>query len=88
MGFNNDGVDDIVTTTQGGTGRLRVFDGLTGEMFDKGAFSEEFAVFDGVHDKGAFVAVGDVTGDGLDDIVFTDPDYVTFTPPSTGTLPS
>lgn len=67
--FNDDGIDDIVTTTQQGTGRLRVFDGLTGEQFDKGAFGEEIAVFDGIKDKGAFVAVGDVTGDGYEDIV-------------------
>jgi serralysin len=34
-----------------------------------GAFSAEIAVFDGIKDKGAFVASGDVNGDGQDDIV-------------------
>jgi uncharacterized repeat protein (TIGR01451 family) len=67
--FNNDGIDDIATTTQGGTGRLRVFDGKTGEQFDGGPFAEEIAVFNGTTEKGAFVAAGDVNGDGYQDIV-------------------
>ena len=76
--FNGDGIDDIVTTTQRGTGRLRIFDGFDGTRFgsqisvlgdQETPFQSEVAVFDGHADKGAFVAVGDVTGDGQVDIV-------------------
>jgi uncharacterized repeat protein (TIGR01451 family) len=62
--FNNDGVDDIVTTTSKGTGKLRIFDGVTGDLL-----INEFAVFDGRHDKGAFVAVGDVNGFGKPEVI-------------------
>ena len=66
--FNDDGIDDLVTTTQHNGGRLRVFDGLTGQPLSKGPFSSEITVFEGKK-NGAFVAVGDVNGDGQDDIV-------------------
>lgn len=62
--FNFDGIDDIVTTTMGGNGRLRIFDGATGEQL-----IEEFAVFDGRRDRGAFVAVGNIVDFGRPEIV-------------------
>ena len=64
--FNFDGVDDIVTTTQHNGGRLRVFDGLTGQMF---LGFEEIAVFGKSKSAGAFVAVGDVNNFGAPEIV-------------------
>jgi hypothetical protein len=72
--INGDGFDDIITTSNLGTGRLRVFDGLTGvwlhdEASYTGPFKNEIAVFNGKTDKGAFVAAGDLTGDGRAEIV-------------------
>lgn len=71
--LNNDGIDDIVTTTQHYGGRMRVFDGATGTMFTDGPLSEEIPIF-GLNkaankNKGAFVAVGDVNGTGAPEIV-------------------
>ncbi len=65
--INGDGFDDIITSTRSGNGRVRVFDGVTGERFE-GPFAE-LAAFPEVGAKGAFVASGDVTGDGHDDII-------------------
>jgi len=65
--INGDGYDDIITSTRTGTGRVRVFDGVTGVQFT-GTFAQIDA-FDGKKEKGAFVASGDVTGDGHDDLV-------------------
>jgi hypothetical protein len=65
--MNGDGFDDIITSTRTGTGRVRVFDGVTGERFS-GAFLE-IAAFGGRKARGAFIAAGDVTGDGRDDII-------------------
>ncbi|MHA3773190.1 Calx-beta domain-containing protein [Verrucomicrobiota bacterium sgz303538] len=65
--INGDGFDDIITATRTGTGRVRVFDGVTGEQFS-GAFAE-INPFNGRAQKGAYVAAGDVTGDGHDDII-------------------
>lgn len=65
--INGDGYDDIITSTRTGSGRVRVFDGVTGERFE-GPFSE-IAAFSEAGAKGAFVAAGDVTGDGRDDII-------------------
>ena len=71
--INNDGFDDVITTTAKGTGRLRVFyfdpATTTFAMPTVGAFSAEIDVFNGIKDKGAFVASGDLNGDGQDDIV-------------------
>src|SRR5262249_22759064 len=46
---------------------VRVFDGVTGEQFT-GTFAE-INPFNGRSQKGAYVASGDVTGDGRDDII-------------------
>jgi hypothetical protein len=67
--FNRDGIDDIVTTTQHNGGRLRVFDGATGEMFTTGPLSQEIPVFGTAKNAGAFVAVGNVNGFGAPEIV-------------------
>jgi fibronectin-binding autotransporter adhesin len=65
--INGDGYDDIITSTRKTTGSVRVFDGRTGERFE-GAFAE-IAAFTEKGARGAFVASGDVTGDGRDDII-------------------
>jgi len=66
--LNGDGVDDIVTTTQHRGGRMRFFDGLTGERFSEGPLADEVPVFGTAKNRGAFVAVGNVirTFDGFD----------------------
>ncbi len=63
--FNGDGVDDIVTTTMHNGGRMRFFDGLTGHRFDEGPLSGETAVFGHAKSAGAFVAVGNISGNNL-----------------------
>jgi uncharacterized repeat protein (TIGR01451 family) len=65
--MNGDGFDDVITAKRTGTGSIRVFDGLTGERFT-GALSQIDA-FNGRTEKGAFVAAGDVNGDGTPDII-------------------
>ncbi len=67
--LNGDGFDDIITSKRTGTGEIRVFDGLTGTQFS-GPLGQ-IDPFDGLKRKtrGAFVAAGDVTGDGRDDII-------------------
>jgi uncharacterized repeat protein (TIGR01451 family) len=66
--FNGDGFDDIVTSYGSAGGRIRVFDGVTGNRLSIGG-SLELNPFSGGQNYGAFVAVGDVTGDGRPDIV-------------------
>lgn len=63
--FNGDGVDDIVTTTMHNGGRMRFFDGTTGERFSEGPLSAEVAVFGHAKNAGAFVAVGNISGSNL-----------------------
>ena len=66
--INGDGFDDIVTATRTGTGRIRVFDGLTHERINVGALSQINA-FTGKQASGAYVALSDVNGDGRLDII-------------------
>lgn len=59
-----DGVADIVTGAgPGAGGHVKVFDGHTGAMV------HSFFAFDPAFQGGVFVAAGDVTGDGIADIV-------------------
>ena len=64
--FNNDGVPDIVVGTGPGVAtRVRVIDGVTGlELFSVTPFESTFT-------GGVFVAAGDLTGDGVADLVIT-----------------
>jgi hypothetical protein len=66
--INGDGVDDIVVSNNKGSGHVRAFDGLTGERMLIGGESE-LKPFKGSHDYGAYVAIGDVNGDGIADII-------------------
>jgi uncharacterized repeat protein (TIGR01451 family) len=66
--MNGDGYDDIVTSYSRDTGRIRIFDGLTGGPLTLGGLTE-LNPFNAAADNGALVAVGDVTGDGRNDIV-------------------
>ncbi len=67
--FNFDGIDDIVTTTQHNGGRMRFFDGSTGQQFTEGALGQETPVFGTSRNTGAFVAVGNVNGFGRPEII-------------------
>ena len=64
--FNGDGVPDLVAGTGPGAPSLvRVFDGVTGvELFRVAPFEASFT-------GGVYVAAGDLTGDGLADLVIT-----------------
>jgi hypothetical protein len=58
-----DGVEDVVVGTAGGiAGRVRVIDGVTGRLRSGSVFSSSS------YTGQVEVAVGDVTGDGVDDI--------------------
>ncbi|QGJ71362.1 Hypothetical protein PBC10988_30670 [Planctomycetales bacterium 10988] len=73
--INGDGVLDIVTAPGSvSTPEVMVFDSETGELIDIPGTSDDF-VFEpyGAITVGVFVAVGDVNGDGYDDII-TSPD--------------
>jgi hypothetical protein len=62
--LNGDGIRDFVTGTGvGGGPRVRVFDGLDGKLL------AEFLAFEESFRGGVWVAVGDVNGDGTNDIV-------------------
>jgi hypothetical protein len=64
--FNRDGVEDLVVGTgPGGPTLVRVIDGKTGgELFQVAPFEASFT-------GGVYVAAGDVTGDGVPDLVVT-----------------
>src|SRR5690606_5334242 len=64
--FNGDGVSDIVLATGPGAPTLvTILDGKTrGELFRINPFEASFT-------GGVFVAAGDVTGDGVPDLVIT-----------------
>lgn len=68
--LNGDGFDDVITAYAKGTGRVRAFDGLTGEQMSIGG-AMELAVR-GKSPRGVFIASGDVTGDGRDDIIVSE----------------
>src|SRR5262249_1877389 len=62
--FNGDGVDDVVAAAgPGGGPHIRVFDGATGTLLDT------FFAYDPAFTGRVFVATGNVTGDGVPDIV-------------------
>jgi hypothetical protein len=61
---NGDGVPDIITAPgPGGGPDIRVFDGKTGVLV------RQFFAFDRAFTGGAYVATGDVNGDGASDII-------------------
>jgi|GEM_PF-1199688 len=66
--INGDGYDDIITSTITGNGQVRVFDGKTMQRMG-GVFAEDIAAFPEKGARGAYVASGDVNGDGHDDII-------------------
>ncbi|HEY2784351.1 MAG TPA: FG-GAP-like repeat-containing protein [Fimbriiglobus sp.] len=61
--FTGDGVDDLAVVAASGSSRVVVYNGATGRpIADFYAFSQTFT-------GGAFIAAGDVTGDGRADLV-------------------
>ncbi len=62
--INNDGFQDIVTGAgPGGTSLVKIYNGVNGQIM------RQFNAFDASFKGGVFVAVGDVNGDGKDDII-------------------
>ena len=62
--FNNDGVDDIITVpATGGGPRVRVFSGNNGNIL------ADFFAYESSFRGGGYVAIGDINGDGGNDIV-------------------
>jgi len=63
--FNGDGIADIVTSPdQGGSARVRVLDGKSGEVL-----ADFFAIEDESFRGGARVSAADVNGDGTPDLI-------------------
>ena len=60
---NNDGVPDRIYAQGGGGSRVQVYDGKTGGLL------RDFSAYIGSFSGGAYVAAGDVNGDGYADIV-------------------
>jgi protocatechuate 3,4-dioxygenase beta subunit len=59
-----DGVPDIITAPGAGGGpHIKVFDGVTG------ALVSQFFAYDASFTGGVYVAVGDINGDGVDEII-------------------
>jgi NDP-sugar pyrophosphorylase family protein len=58
-----DGVDDVIVGSTTGASRIKVFDGNTGNDL------RDFFAFDAGYAGGINIAAGDVTGDGVEDIV-------------------
>ncbi|QGJ70308.1 Hypothetical protein PBC10988_20030 [Planctomycetales bacterium 10988] len=66
--INGDGVLDIVTAAgPGGGPHLQVFDSLSGQLITGGV--NNFYAYHPLFNGGVNVAVGDVNGDGFDDII-------------------
>ncbi|OWK39897.1 Flagellar hook-length control protein FliK [Fimbriiglobus ruber] len=64
--FNNDGVADIaVGTGPGGPNEVTILDGKTGAVITT------FQPFEASFTGGIFVAAGDITGDGIPDLIVT-----------------
>ena len=61
--LTGDGVDDVVVATTNGGGRVKIYDGRDYSVI------ADFSAFSATSRGGAFVAVGDVTGDGRADLV-------------------
>ncbi|HEX6984152.1 MAG TPA: Calx-beta domain-containing protein, partial [Planctomycetaceae bacterium] len=60
---NGDGITDIVVSPVQGPAPVRVFDGLTGALL------QQYFPFTSAFTGGLSVAMGDVTGDGLADVI-------------------
>ena len=68
---NGDGTPDVVVSAgYGGGPRIAVFDGKTVFSGKPTHLSSDFFAFEPVLRNGAYVAVGDIDGDGFGDLVF------------------